>query len=172
MKILIAAAGTGGHLYPGIALAKALRGQDVKCPACGISFIAPEILVTPGLVIDDYKMIRRLGVGGMGEVWLASQQALKRDIAIKILSPQFTRDQLFVSRFMQEVKMVGRLTHPNMIAAYSAGVAQGIRYLAVEYVDGVELSKRMKSDHHFAERDALLIARKVAEALEKRKEAP
>jgi len=144
---------------------ESLRGQDVQCPACGTSFIAPEISVAPGLVIDGYKIVRRLGVGGMGEVWLARQQTLERDVAIKILSPKFTRDQDFVSRFMQEVKMVGRVSHPNMITAYSAGTDKGVKYLAVEYVDGVELSNRMRVDHHFPEKQALQIGRKVAEAL-------
>ncbi len=144
---------------------ESFRGTRADCPACGTSFIVPSLALEPGVELDGFKLVRRLGAGGMGEVWLAKQSSLDRFIALKILSPKVASDQEFVSRFEQEVKMVGKLSHPNIITAYQAGFSKGVRYLAMEYVDGAELSSRMKVDRVIPEADALRIIRKVSEAL-------
>jgi len=104
-------------------------------------------------------------MGGMGEVWLATQTAMDRKVALKILSPALTGDENFVSRFMEEVKMSAKLEHPNIITAFDAGNENGIYYLAMSYIDGMELEVKLKVDKIVNEHEALKIIRSIAEAL-------
>jgi len=121
--------------------------------------------IQPDRVIGNFRIIRKLGSGGMGEVWLAEQLAMERKVALKILSPSLVNDQDFVNRFMSEVKMTAKLHHHNMITAFDAGNDQGIYYLAMSYVDGIELGDRVKIDKKIPEKEALHIIKSIADAL-------
>ncbi len=121
--------------------------------------------VSKGMEFDGFRIMRKLGQGGMGEVWLARQIAMDRDVALKILSPELSRDNEFVTRFIREVKTVGSLTHPNIITAYHAGSVKNTRYLAIAYIDGVVLENRLKIDGIIPEIEALRIFRSIACAL-------
>ena len=123
------------------------------------------IKIESGLEFDGFRLMRKVGTGGMGEVWLAKQISMEREIAIKLLSPQFSMDSSFIDRFMQEVRTTARLFHPNIVQAYHAGNFHGLYYLAVAYVDGVNLGDRLQIDKIIPEGQALTIMRAVAEAL-------
>jgi serine/threonine protein kinase len=91
------------------------------------------------LILDDYVLLRRIGAGGMGEVYLAEHRRMERKVAIKVLSRGLTSDESSRIRFHREVKAAARLSHPNIIAAYDAGEANGAQYLVMEYIPGVNL---------------------------------
>jgi serine/threonine protein kinase len=117
------------------------------------------------LQIADFILLEKLGAGGMGEVWKAKQISMKRDVALKILSPELSRNEEFVERFLNEAVMTGRLQHPNIITAYTAGNFENYYYLATLFVDGIELKDKIKIDGMLPEREALSITREMASAL-------
>jgi serine/threonine-protein kinase len=117
------------------------------------------------LKIDDFLLIEKLGSGGMGEVWKARQMSMKRDVALKILSPELSRNESFVKRFLNEAEMTGKLWHPNIIPAYTAGNSGKYYYLATLYIDGIELLDKIRIDGTLPEREALSIVKAVASAL-------
>lgn len=122
--------------------------------------------ISESMEFDDFKVKRRLGSGGMGEVWLAKQLSMEREVALKILSPELVRNDKLVSRFIKEVQTAGKLHHPNIITAYYSGNVAGTKYLACEYIDGVVLDDRLKIDKIFEEKEAMQIIRAIASALE------
>ncbi len=117
------------------------------------------------LQIADFILLEKLGAGGMGEVWKAKQISMKRDVALKILSPKLCRNEEFIERFLDEAVMTGRLQHPNIITAYTAGNFENYYYLATLFVDGIELQDKIKIDGMLPEREALNIIRVMASAL-------
>ncbi len=117
------------------------------------------------LQIADFILLDKLGSGGMGEVWKAKQISMKRDVALKILSPELSRNEEFVERFLNEAVMTGRLQHPNIITAYTAGNFENYYYLATLFVDGIELKDKIRIDGMLPEREALNITRLMASAL-------
>ncbi|OGV48571.1 MAG: hypothetical protein A2X49_05305 [Lentisphaerae bacterium GWF2_52_8] len=149
----------------GLEVNESLSGRNVSCPGCGNAISVPRTELTPGREIGGFVLERRLGIGGMGEVWLAHQKSMSRNVALKILNPALTQDPEFIKRFMKEVEISAKLEHPNIITAHDAGCADGIHYLAVSYVDGMELGDRLKNEKFVPEQDALRIIRSIAEAL-------
>jgi len=83
-----------------------------------------------------YKVIRKLGAGGMADVYLAEDQELGRSVAIKILNDRHAQDDQFVERFRREAKNAAGLSHPNIVSIYDRGEAEGSYYIAMEYLDG------------------------------------
>lgn len=142
-----------------------LCGNVIICKDCGSSVVIPIPGIQKGLDIGGFQLKDKLGVGGMGEVWLAYHAAMDRHVALKILSPKFTSNKEFLDRFIKEAKHSGKLSHPNIVTAYHAGSENGIYYLAISYVDGKCLKDRIDSSEMIPEREALLIAKSIADAL-------
>lgn len=95
-----------------------------------------------GLVAHSrYKLVRRLGAGGMGDVWLAEHAVMGRPVALKVIRPEFLARPGAVERFRREVRAVAALHHPNIVAAFAADEADGTHFLVMEYVDGEALSE-------------------------------
>ncbi|OGV50285.1 MAG: hypothetical protein A2017_06770 [Lentisphaerae bacterium GWF2_44_16] len=140
-------------------------GGTAQCPSCNSCIMVPMPGIKEGMKIAGFTLERRLGAGGMGEVWLACQTAMSRKVAIKILSPALIQDASFVSRFMNEVKTSAKLDHNNIVTAFDAGVDKGFYYLAISYIDGTELMDRIKIDTKIPEKEALFIIRDIADAL-------
>ena len=126
----------------------------------------PRPGIRQGTRIGHFTVQRKLGAGAMGEVWLAHQEVIDREVALKVLAPALTRDPAFVQRFMKEVRTAGRLEHPNIITAHDAGEHDGIYYMAVAYVDGEDVSQLLARRGVLPESEALSIAHGVAEALD------
>jgi eukaryotic-like serine/threonine-protein kinase len=98
------------------------------------------MLVAENTVVDGrYRIIRRLGAGGMAEVWCATDQQLDRKVALKILQPRFAQDQEFVERFRREASSAAGLQHPNVVNVFDRGEYDGTYYIAMEYVEGASL---------------------------------
>ena len=119
----------------------------------------------PGVRLDGYELLRVLGTGGMGEVWLARDIGLGRNVAIKLLPGELTDDARRVSRFEQEARAASALSHPNICHVYALGqTADGQRYIAMELVEGTTLRDRLLASH-LSVTDALKIASQIAGAV-------
>src|SRR5207245_2473140 len=90
---------------------------------------------------ERYRIMRKLGAGGMANVYLAEDQELGRRVAIKILNDRHANDDQFVERFRREAKNAASLSHPNVVPIYDRGEAEGTYYLAMEYLDGRSLKE-------------------------------
>src|SRR5918912_3722796 len=88
-----------------------------------------------------YRVMRRLGSGGMANVYLAEDQELGRRVAIKILDDRHAHDEQFVERFRREAKNAAGLSHPNIVSIYDRGNAEGTYYIAMEYLSGRTLKE-------------------------------
>jgi serine/threonine protein kinase len=94
-------------------------------------------MIDPGTIVDGrYRVISRLGSGGMADVYLAQDQLLGRDVAVKVLHHHFAEDQEFVERFRREASSAAALSHPNIVAIFDRGEWNGTYYIAMEYVAG------------------------------------
>src|SRR3982750_2986148 len=92
-----------------------------------------------GVTLGDFQVERLLGRGGMGEVYLARQVSLSRPVALKVLRPDLLTKPTYLSRFEAEATMVAKLNHPNIVHIYTLGCVDGIRFIAMEYVQGTNL---------------------------------
>lgn len=118
-----------------------------------------------GQVLGDFRLLRRLGEGGMGQVYLAEQESLHRRVAVKLLRSDFAENELFLKRFEAEAKAIAQLTHPNIVQVYAVGNVQGTRYMALEYVDGTNLRDYLNKKGPPELAIALTIMRQIAAAL-------
>jgi two-component system LytT family response regulator len=100
-------------------------------------------LLTPGSHIAHYRVISRLGEGGMGTVYLADDTRLGRHVALKVLAASMAADPERMQRFVQEARLASALTHPNVAYIYEIGEDRGFRFIAMEYVEGEPLSVRL-----------------------------
>ena len=124
-----------------------------------------ERLAMSDEVLDDFRLLRRLGKGGMAEVWLAEQESLKRNVALKLLRPDLTQDSTYVARFQTEAKAAAGLNHPNIVQVYTVGDKDGQYFIAQEYVEGATLKSFIKKKGPLDVKLALKIMRQVASAL-------
>ncbi len=117
-----------------------------------------------GTRLEHYEILKPLGMGGMGEVYRAADSKLKREVALKILPPQFAADPSRLARFEREAQVLAALNHPNIAAIYGLENAGGVRFLVLELVEGPTLAERIASGPIPLE-EALRIAEQIAEAL-------
>ncbi|MCW8141948.1 MAG: serine/threonine protein kinase, partial [Planctomycetota bacterium] len=94
--------------------------------------------------LGDFELERKVGQGGMGEVWLARQISLDRPVAVKVLPRSLANQDNFIERFQREAKAAASLVHPNVLQIYSFGVSEGTPYFAMEFVEGEDLQQRMR----------------------------
>lgn len=139
--------------------------EVVSCPHCNSTVALPEKDLAPGAIMGGFEIIRLLGRGGMGNVYLAKQISMQRMVALKILLRSLTQDKESIGQFLNEARVSGRLNHPNIIPAIDAGEHDNTYYLATAYVDGEDLEKRLEKEHTIPEKEALQIAIKIAHAL-------
>ncbi len=97
-----------------------------------------------GLIVGRYIILDRIGSGSMGRVYKAHHVMMDRFVALKIISPEIASNERVVARFQREMKLVGRLDHPNVVRAYDADQIQRVLYIVMEYVPGTSLGERLK----------------------------
>ena len=114
--------------------------------------------------ISHYVLLKKLGQGGMAEVFLAEDTRLKRKVALKFLSGEFTTDQSRLNRFQQEARAASSLNHPNILTVFDIGEADSTQFIATEYVEGVTLRRKI-SEGQIELTEVLDIAIQVAGAL-------
>jgi eukaryotic-like serine/threonine-protein kinase len=98
---------------------------------------------TDGQTISHYRILRKLGQGGMAEVFLAEDTRLKRKVALKFLSAEFTSDESRLSRFRQEARAASSLNHPSILTVFDIGEIDSALFIATEYVEGETLRRRI-----------------------------
>jgi eukaryotic-like serine/threonine-protein kinase len=123
----------------------------------------PDPLV--GQHVSHYEILRRLGQGGMGVVYLGKHITLEREVAIKFLAAQLSSNQDYVDRFLREARAAARLNHPNLISVYDAGCEENVFYFVMEYVEGRDLAHILKERKFFEEASVLDFGLKAANAL-------
>jgi eukaryotic-like serine/threonine-protein kinase len=112
-----------------------------------------------------YRIMRKLGSGGMADVYLAEDEELGRRVAIKILNDKYAPDDQFVERFRREAKNAAGLSHPNIVSIYDRGEAEGTYYIAMEYLDGRSLKELVVARGPLPIPDAIAATRQVLAAL-------
>jgi len=118
-----------------------------------------------GKTLSHYKVLEKIGQGGMGEVYRAEDTNLSREVAIKVLPEQFTKDPQRLARFEREAKLLASLNHPNIAAIYGFEEAVDVRFLAMELVPGETLQERVAKGPVPVE-EALEVCRQIAEGVE------
>ncbi|MBO0860882.1 MAG: serine/threonine-protein kinase [Chloracidobacterium sp.] len=122
------------------------------------------MIVTTGTRFNHYEVISLIGAGGMGEVYLAEDPRLGRQVAIKVLPAEFAKDSDRLSRFEQEARATSSLNHPNILTVYDIGDHEGAPYIVAELLEGEELSELIKHGP-IAPRKAVVYARQIVEGL-------
>ena len=115
--------------------------------------------------LGDFELKKKLGKGGMGEVFLARQVSLDRLVALKTLSKELSKREDFVKRFQREARSMAKLDHPNVVKVYAVDSLKGIHFAAIEYIDGQSAQNWLDKLKQFAVGDAVHIALVCAEAL-------
>ena len=153
---------------------KALRcpeehaGKAVQCPTCGTQIQVPGGAEgkTQVLELGGYRLVRKLGEGGMGTVHEAIQIKLKRRVALKVISEKATGDETYLARFYREAQSAAALNHPNIIQVYDIAEDRGQHFFSMEFVDGESARDLLKREGRLALDRALAIAEGVARALQ------
>lgn len=120
-----------------------------------------------GRQLGDYRVLRRLGRGGMSVVYLAEQMSLKRRVAIKVLKSDLAEDESYVRRFHKEAQAAAGLVHANIVQIHEVGQTDGIHFIAQEYVHGQNLRQYLQSQGAVDIQMGLSVLRQVAAALHK-----
>ena len=119
--------------------------------------------VSEGSVVDGrYRVLQRIGSGGMADVWLAEDTHLQRRVALKVLHSRFAQDREFVERFRREAEAAAGLQHPNIVAVFDRGEFEGTYYIAMQYVEGRTLKELI--DAGLSPEQAVGLIRQVLEA--------
>jgi serine/threonine protein kinase len=133
-----------------------------RADAASGSRSAPSL--APGAMVDHFKVMRLIGRGGMGEVYLARDTRLGRKVALKVVHPEQIGSPAATESFLNEARAMARLTHPHIVTVYAVGDLDGSPYVALEYLDGQNLRSRLREDRPGV-REALRLALAIAEAL-------
>lgn len=131
----------------------------------------PETANLIGRDIAGYAILRRIGSGGMADVYLAEQKSLGRQIALKILHTQLAHDPKYIARFHREARAAASLVHPNIVQIYEVGEAGGFHFIAQEFVAGKSLDQLLQRQRFLEPALVLDVLRQVASALARAWEA-
>ena len=121
--------------------------------------------LTGTLFAGRYRLERKLGSGGMADVWLAEDQELGRRVAVKILHERYANDEQFVERFRREATHAAGLSHPNIVSIYDRGVADGSYFIVMEYIEGRTLKELIVTRGHCPVPVAISYTRQILAAL-------
>lgn len=135
--------------------------SDWRARQAASSSVLPE-----GLEIGNrYRVVRLLGQGGMGAVYQVWDHELERDAALKLIRPEFGEHPEVVARFKREIQLSSKVTHPNVLRVYDLGESDGIRFLTMQFVDGCDLSSKLRSEGRLPLEKVLAIFRQITEGL-------
>src|SRR4051794_29659692 len=119
--------------------------------------------VTEGSTVDGrYRVLHRIGSGGMADVWAAEDTHLQRRVALKVLHNRFAQDRELVERFRREAESAANLQHPNVVGVFARGAVDGTYYIAMESLEGRSLAELI--DAGLSPAEAVAIVRQILEA--------
>ena len=144
---------------------KFLDAPALEIAARGLAARPDHSLI--GKKFGSYQIISVLGVGGMGEVYLARDERLGRQLALKLLPAQYVKDSGRIERFAREARAVSALNHPNIVTVYDIGETEGTHFIAMEHVDGMTLRDKLLTMRHGQSdpREIVEIALQISAAL-------
>ncbi len=117
-------------------------------------------------IADRYEIVGKIGTGGMADVYKAMDLTLGRNVAIKVLKPEFSEDLNFVTKFRTEAQSAAGLEHPNIVNIYDVGSERGMHYIVMEYVEGITLKTYIEKKGQLSFKEAISIAIQVGRGIE------
>jgi len=135
-----------------------------------VPVVNPDTDLT-GRTLGDFQLIRKLGQGGMGQVYLATQLSLKRQVAVKLLRTDLSMNETALKRFRLEAEAVARINHANIVQVYACSESEGFHYMALEYVEGRNLREFLHKKGPPELPIAVSIIRQIAAALQRASES-
>lgn len=127
--------------------------------------VRPTPSLEPGMLLHPYRVVRLIGRGGMGDVYLARDTQLGRRVALKVVRPGAIGNRDEVARFLLEARITAKFSHPHIVTVYGVGEHDGRPYVALEYLEGQTLRERT-NEHRMGLREVLRIGLAIAEALQ------
>ena len=143
-------------------LADGLVGAGILTPWQRAKLLAGK---SKGFYLGSYRLLRPLGKGGMGVVYLGEHHVMKRLMALKILPPEASKDERRIARFKEEARACAQLDHPNIVRAYDFSEAGGKLYIVMEYVDGIDLQQAVARDGVMTFSEAMDVLTQAAQGL-------
>jgi hypothetical protein len=113
-----------------------------------------------------YRIDRRLGRGGMGILYLAVEPGLERRVALKLIAPEAAADDVFAKRFSEESRIAASIEHPNVVPIYAAGEERGVPYIAMRYVAGSDLGRRLATEGRLGSAEAVALVAQIGNGLD------
>jgi len=163
---------------------EAARAAEAESAKKGIHLSLGEVLVQQGILtqalreniekqlqaqqtkqLGPYKLIKKLGEGGMGAVYLAEDTSVGGKVAVKVLAKKYSEQGEFLTRFLREAQATGKLNHANIVTAYNVGEDAGTHYYAMEYCDGDTLDRILKREEYLPWDKAIAVTIQVARGL-------
>ncbi len=141
-------------------------GDRIRIGECEYQFVKESGDVELKDLLSKYEIIEKIGEGGMGIVYKASQRSMARNVALKILAPKYASKLKFVEQFIREARAAGALNHPHIIQVHDVGTENDIHYFSMEFIDGPTCMQVLKEQGPFPVAEALEITRQVALALD------
>ena len=124
------------------------------------------MFINIGTKLNNFHVLKKIGEGGMGEVYLAEDESLGRKVALKVLNPALTADSQFVERFKQEARVQASMSHTNIVQLYSFFIHEDKYIMALEYADGITLKELIRKTGPIPEERTIKIFNQICEALQ------
>ncbi len=140
-------------------------GASAAATADLAATIGSPRLVQGATIGSRYEVVRLLGSGGMGAVYLVHDRELDRDVALKFLREDVASDPVALERFRREVALASRVTHKNVLRVYDIGEAEGLRFVTMEHVEGEDLATRLRRDGKLPVDEVVALFRQIGEGL-------
>jgi serine/threonine protein kinase len=124
------------------------------------------VTIQPGAVLGGYRIVQQVGRGGMGVVYQAEQIALGRRVALKVIAPELASNESFRARFERESRMAAAIDHVNIVPVYEAGTVDGLAFIAMRFIDGIDLATLIARQGRLAPEVAVPVVMQVGAALD------
>ena len=112
-----------------------------------------------------YEVLKRVGSGGMADVYMAKDHKLNRNVAVKVLKSEYVEDEKFLRKFETEAQAVARLSHPNIVNVYDVGIEDGINYIVMELAEGITLKEYIRKKGYLSPKETVEISIQIASAI-------
>lgn len=112
-----------------------------------------------------YEVLKRVGSGGMADVYMAKDHKLNRNVAVKVLKSEYVEDEKFLKKFETEAQAVARLSHPNIVNIYDVGMEDGINYIVMELAEGITLKEYIGKKGYLSPKETVEISTQIASAI-------